>query len=58
MTPLKDRERKRQWAWANPDKVRYANKRWRDANLERTRRQAKERMRRLRARRRPKSVFA
>jgi len=27
------RENKRRWAWRNPEKVRWANQRWRAAHL-------------------------
>jgi len=45
------REQKRRWALNNPDKVRWANQRWRSANESKIRRQARERMRRWRAKR-------
>lgn len=40
------------WASRNRDKVREANKRWRNVNAEKVRRQAKIRMQRYRARHR------
>lgn len=49
---------KREWALANPDKVRWANQRWRAANQDRVRRQARERMRRMRTRRRAQVLGA
>jgi hypothetical protein len=45
-----ERDRRRRWALTHPDQVRLANKRWRELNPDRARRQARERMRRMRAR--------
>jgi len=47
----REREWRRHWARKNPDKVREANHRWRAANVLKVRMQARERMRRWRARR-------
>jgi hypothetical protein len=45
------REAKRLWALNNPGKVKDANTRWRAGREDRLRRQARERMKRWRARR-------
>lgn len=39
---------KRQWVLNNPEKARYANQRWRAANVAKVRSQARERMKRFR----------
>lgn len=45
----RERDRKRDWARRNADKIREASRRWRPANSSLARRQAAERMRRWRA---------
>lgn len=47
---IKTRIAKSHWAWANPDKVRDANRNYRANNRVKTNRQAAARMRRYRAR--------
>ncbi len=47
---FKEREWRRNWVLNNPDKARYANQRWRAANVNKVRQQARERMRRYRLR--------
>jgi hypothetical protein len=47
----RERDRKRDWARKNPEKIREAAARWRAANSGLARRQAAERMRRYRAKR-------
>ena len=50
MQPWQIRQSKRNWAAANPDKVRRANKLWRKLHRTRTNAQAAARMRRYRKR--------
>jgi hypothetical protein len=51
ITDAEKRLAKWNWARNNPATVREANLRWRNANVEKVRRQARARMRRYRARR-------
>jgi len=58
MSTWQQRLRKWEWAQRNPEKVKAATEAWRAANSDKVRRQATERMRRYRARRRRQSGLA